>query len=186
MAKAVDVAVIGAGAIGSAMAYYNAKNGASVALIDSGDIAGGTSSRCDGNVLVSDKMPGFDAQFTKLSQDMFGQLQEELDYPFEWTQKGSLIVMESEAEMAAARKFCADMAGCGMPMRVLGQSEAHSDEPLLSADILGGIETDCDGSLNPMALCYALALKAQSLGAKLILRSAVRSIERIGARRGAA
>lgn len=54
MSKAFDVAVIGAGAIGSSVAYYNAKKGASVVLIDAGDIAESTSSRSDGNVLVCD------------------------------------------------------------------------------------------------------------------------------------
>ena len=56
MGKAYDVAVIGAGAIGSSVAYFNAKKGASVVLIDAGgDIAQSTSSRSDGNVLVCDK-----------------------------------------------------------------------------------------------------------------------------------
>ena len=43
MGKAYDVAVIGAGAIGSSVAYFNAKKGASVVLIDAGDIAQSTS-----------------------------------------------------------------------------------------------------------------------------------------------
>lgn len=180
MPKAVDVAVIGAGAIGSATAYYNAKNGASVALIDSGDIASGTSSRCDGNILVSDKMPGFDAQFTKLSLDMFDGLAAELDYPIEWARRGSLILIESEAEMAAAKKFCADMVACGMPMRILNEKEVHEDEPLLAPDIIGGIETACDGSLNPMAMCYGLALQAEKLGSTLMLHNRVQAIERQG------
>lgn len=180
MGKSVDVAVIGAGAIGSAVAYYNAKNGASVALIDAGDIAEGTSSRCDGNVLVSDKMPGFDAKFTKISQDMFDTLSKELDIPFEWSRKGSLIIMESEDEMKAARKFCADMQESGMPMRILDQKEVHEDEPLLADDIVGGIETACDGSLNPMRMCYALALGAEKLGATLMQRCWVEDIQKDG------
>ncbi len=178
MNNVFDVAVIGAGVTGSAMAYYNAKNGAKVALIDAGDIANGTSARSDGNILVSDKMPGFDAQFTKLSQDQFKSLSEELDYPIEWTQKGSLIIMESEAEMEAARKFCNDMVASGMPMRILDQKEVHEDEPLLAEDIIGGLETACDGSLNPMSLSYGFALKAEKLGAQLFLHSRVTDIQK--------
>ena len=79
MGKAYDVAVIGAGAIGSSVAYFNAKKGASVVLIDAGDIAQSTSSRSDGNVLVCDKQPGFDALFAKASQDMFEGLSKELE-----------------------------------------------------------------------------------------------------------
>ena len=96
MNKAFDVAVIGAGAVGSSVAYYNAKKGASVVLIDAGDIAESTSSRSDGNVLVCDKQPGFDALFARESQRMFPELAKELDYDLEWKQKGSLFLTETE------------------------------------------------------------------------------------------
>ena len=95
MSKAFDVAVIGAGSIGTSVAYFNAKKGASVVLIDAGDIAESTSSRRDGNILVCDKQPGFDAIFAKASQDMFEGLSKELDYDFEWRQRGSLFLTET-------------------------------------------------------------------------------------------
>ena len=50
-----DVIVIGAGIIGSSVSYYLTKAGYSVALIDKGDIANGTSSRCDAVALICDK-----------------------------------------------------------------------------------------------------------------------------------
>lgn len=177
MTKTADVVVIGAGVIGTAVAYYNAKAGAKVILVDSGDIAEGTSSKCDGNVLISDKEPGFDCVFTKASQDMFHQLSRELDYNIEWTQKGSLILIENEEEMAVAKKFCADMVASGMPMRILNQEEVHADEPLLAEDIIGGIETASDGSLYPMGLCYGMAFQAQKLSAELSLHNPVKGID---------
>lgn len=178
MSDCYDVAVIGSGVIGAAVAYSAAKRGLKVVLIDAGDIAQGTSSKCDGNVLVSDKMPGFDCLITKASQDMFEQLSKDLEYPIEWSQKGSLIVVETEEEMVAAKKFCADMVASGMPMRILNKQEVHADEPLLAEDVVGGIETSCDGSLNPMALCFGLALGAQKLGAELLLHAKVTGIDR--------
>lgn len=176
--KFYDVAVIGSGAIGTSTAYYNAKAGADVVLIDRSDIAGGTSSRCDGNILVSDKMPGFDAIFTKKSQDMFDDLAAELDYPIEWARKGSLIILENEDEWEAGQQFCKEMVACGMPMRILDKQEVHEDEPLLADDIVGGIETSSDGSLNPLALCFGLALQAEKLGATLRLHEEVTGLNR--------
>ena len=141
MGKAYDVAVIGAGAIGSSVAYFNAKKGASVVLIDAGDIAQSTSSRSDGNVLVCDKQPGFDALFAKASQDMFEGLSKELDYDFEWKQRGSLFLTETEEEFQMASEFCESMKKCGIPMRMMDQKEVQDDEPYLAKDVYGGLET---------------------------------------------
>ena len=144
MGKAYDVAVIGAGAIGSSVAYFNAKKGASVVLIDAGDIAQSTSSRSDGNVLVCDKQPGFDALFAKASQDMFEGLSKELDYDFEWRQRGSLFLTETEEEFQMASEFCESMKKCGIPMRMMDRQEVQDDEPYLAKDVYGGLETMSD------------------------------------------
>lgn len=137
MNKAFDVAVIGAGAVGSSVAYYNAKKGASVVLIDAGDIAESTSSRSDGNVLVCDKQPGFDALFARESQRMFPELAKELDYDLEWKQKGSLFLTETEEEFEIASQFCEDMKKCGIQMRMMDQKEVQDDEPFLAKDVYG-------------------------------------------------
>ena len=177
MTKTADVVVIGSGVIGASVAYYNAKEGLKVILVDKGDLAEGTSSKCDGNVLISDKEPGFDVKFAKASQDMFPELSKELDYDIEWTQKGSLFVMDNEEELEVAKKFCADMVALGMPMRMLDKKEVHEDEPFLAEDVPGGLETKSDGSVYPMGLCYGLALQAEKLGAELSLHNAVTGID---------
>lgn len=173
MSQIYDIAVIGAGSIGTSCAYYNAKKGADVILIDAGDIADSTSSRSDGNILVCDKQPGFDALFAKASQDMFPGLEKELDYNIEWTQKGSLYLTETEEEFEIASRFCSDMKQCGIEMRMLDHKEVLEDEPYLAKDIYGGLETISDGSVYPIGLAYAFALAAERLGAVLSLHNPV-------------
>lgn len=180
MNNAFDVAVIGAGAIGSSVAYFNAKKGASVVLIDAGDIAESTSSRSDGNILVCDKQPGFDALFAKASQDMFPELSKELDYDLEWKQKGSLFLTENEEEFEIASKFCEDMKACGIQMRMMDNKEVLDDEPFLAKDVYGGLETISDGSVYPIGLAYGLAFGAEKMGAKLSLHNRVTGIEKDG------
>lgn len=180
MRKTADVAVVGSGVIGASVAYFCAKAGAKVILIDRGDMAEGTSSKSDGNILVCDKQPGFDVKFAKASQDMFGTLRRELDFPIEWRQKGSLFLVENEEEYEIAARFCADMSACGMPMRMMDRYEIHEDEPYLAPDLYGGLETACDGSVYPVGLCYGMALGARKLGAELWLHSAVTGIDRDG------
>ena len=178
MSHIYDVAVIGAGAIGTSCAYYNAKKGADVILIDAGDIAESTSSRSDGNILVCDKQPGFDALFAKASQDMFPSLEDELDYQIEWTQKGSLYLTETEEEFEIASNFCSDMKKCGIKMRMLDHKEVLEDEPYLAKDICGGLETISDGSVYPIGLAYGMALAAERRGALLSLHNPVLEIRR--------
>lgn len=180
MGKAYDVAVIGAGAIGTSVAYFNAKKGASVVLIDAGDLAESTSSRSDGNVLVCDKQPGFDALFAKASQDMFEGLSKELDYDFEWRQRGSLFLTETEEEFQMASEFCESMKKCGIQMRMMDQKEVQDDEPFLAKDVYGGLETISDGSVYPIGLTYGMALGAEKKGAILSLHNRVTGIRRDG------
>jgi glycine/D-amino acid oxidase-like deaminating enzyme len=146
-----DVVVIGGGVIGTAAAYFLAKCRMDVTLIERGGIACGTSGRCEGNVLVQDKLPGFDCQLARLSQELFPVIAQEIDTDIEWIRKGSLLVIESEEELDAAAVFCRQMAAEGLPVRMLDAHEVHEDEPNLASDIVGGLEFACDGALNPMA-----------------------------------
>ena len=57
-----DVAVIGAGVIGTSVAYHLTKAGLNTVLIDQGDLASGTSSHCDSVALICDKEPGIDTK----------------------------------------------------------------------------------------------------------------------------
>ncbi|MBS3970292.1 MAG: FAD-binding oxidoreductase [Clostridia bacterium] len=177
MSRSTDVAVIGGGAIGAAITYYLAKENIDAILVEKGDIAHGTTSKCDGNVLVHDKIPGFDSRLAKLSQDLFPEITNEIDYDFNWVQKGSLLIIESEEELEAAAKFCQSMKEEGLPVRILDQYEVHQDEPKLAKDIIGGLETQCDGSLDPMALAYGLVHGAKKLGAQIDTYNAVKNIQ---------
>ncbi|MCP4689656.1 MAG: FAD-binding oxidoreductase, partial [Desulfobacterales bacterium] len=160
-----DVVVVGGGVIGTAVAWFLSRSDLKVTLVDRGAIAGGTSGRCDGNVLLIDKMPGFDCRLARLSQELVSETAGRLDVDVEWTRKGSLLAIESEEELAVARDFCGKLADEGLPVRILDRQEVHEDEPRLAGDIVGGMEAMCDGSLNPMALAYGLARDAKKRGA---------------------
>lgn len=61
-----EVVIIGGGIVGSAIAYFLSKQGLDVTVLEKGEVASGTSSRCDGNILAIDKDPGFDSQMSLL------------------------------------------------------------------------------------------------------------------------
>ncbi|MER6503463.1 FAD-dependent oxidoreductase [Streptomyces sp. NPDC001455] len=54
----LDVVIVGAGVVGAACAHYVSRAGPSVAVVDRGPVAGGTTGAGAGNLLVSDTVPG--------------------------------------------------------------------------------------------------------------------------------
>ena len=176
--KTANVVVIGGGVAGAAITYFLTRKNVEVILVEKGAIASGTSGRCEGDVLICDKEPGFDSRLGKLSQDLFPQIAQELDYDIGWTQKGSLLAIENEEEMEVAKTFCARLAAEGLPVRILDRHEVREVEPHLAEDIVGGMETDGDGSLYPMGLVYGLVSDAKKRGAQILSHNAVLDIKR--------
>jgi len=175
--KSYDVVVIGGGVIGTSVAYYLSKKGIKVALVEKGDIASGSSGRCDGNVLIADKQPGFDTKMSYTSQLLFKELVSDISYDFDYTQRGSIYIIESEEELKVAKEYVEKQIEDGYSMRMMDKSEIHDDEPYLAEDIIGGVEIGCDASVNPMALVFGLSLEAKKNGAEIFDYTYVKDIK---------
>lgn len=156
--RTYDVIVIGGGVIGVAVAYYLSKEGMKIALIERGDLASGTSSRCDGNILLSGRKPGIDTEIADISQQLYKSLTEEISDDFEYTQRGSMYIIENENEWEIAKKYVDILSKNGYPMQMLNHKDIHIEEPFLANDIIGGfLELNHDASINPMKYVYALS-----------------------------
>ncbi len=171
-----DVVIIGGGVIGTCTAYYLSREGVKVAVVEKNDIASGTSGRCDGNILIHDKKPGFDTLMAYKSQQLFKEIEKDIEYNFDYSQRGSLYIIESEDEWDVAREYVDQQVEDGYPMRMLSKKEIHEQEPYLADDIIGGIEIDCDAAINPMLLAYGLAVKAEKYGADFYNHNKVEDI----------
>lgn len=174
--SSADVVVIGGGIIGAAIAYYTAKLGMDVLVVERGEIAGGTSSRCDGNILAIDKDPGFDSQMSLKSQELVAEWAHDLDEEFEYRAPGSILVCESEEEMEAAEKWVARQKAAGLPFRMLDRNDLRDEWPFMADDLPGGLECATDSTVNPVLLTYSLAGTAQRLGARFLTRTEVTGI----------
>lgn len=153
--KTYDVAVIGAGVIGTSCAYHLVKKGLSVALVDRNNVARGTSSHCDAVALIVDKQPGVDAAMGYASIQRFLELQNELDSDFELHQRGCLYACDTEQEMEVAAQYARDMQTDGYNVNALSPKELLEHEPFLAKDLIGGLFSDIDLGLNPYKLCFA-------------------------------
>jgi len=172
-----DVVVIGAGAIGTSVAYHLAKKGLEVAILERGDFASGTSSGCDASALICDKKPGIDTKLGFESIELYKKYAQEFSYDFEFQQRGSLYVCETEQELEVARGYAKAQADDGYPMWMMDQKEIHEAEPHLAKDLIGGIWTDCDSSVTPFLVAFAFIDEGKKLGLKAFHHCTVQNIK---------
>jgi D-hydroxyproline dehydrogenase subunit beta len=180
-APSPDVVVIGAGIVGSACALALARAGARVSVYDRAFPGSGSSGACEGNVLAWDKELRRELPLAVRSAELWAALADELPDDFEYDRKGSLVVAETEADMAAARERAAVLAGHGVAGRVLAAAELREEEPYCAQDLAGGVLYPGDAQLEPRLATIALARAAQRAGARVCVGTAVEAIERSAA-----
>lgn len=175
-AKHRDIVVIGGGIIGAAIAYYGAKAGLEITVLEKNELASGTSSRCDGNILAIDKDPGFDSQMSLKSQQLVHELSKDLEQPFEYRNPGSILVCENDEEMEAAHKWVQQQKGAGLDFRMLDRSDLKNESKYFADDLFGGLECKTDSTVNPYMLTFSMFHRAQELGAMVHIRTEVTNV----------
>lgn len=69
-----DVLVVGAGICGASAAHFLAERGVEVLVLDRAGVSEETTGRGEGNVLVSDKLPGVERDMTVLGRELWSEL----------------------------------------------------------------------------------------------------------------
>lgn len=179
-ANYAEVAIIGGGIVGSSIAYYVSKAGIDCMLIEKNDVASGTSSRCDGNISIVDKDPGFESTMSWVSQELTKELTEELHLPFEYRASGSILVCDSEEEYEKAAEWVKIQQDNGLKFNLLDREDIKQESPYFADDIPGGLECETDSLINPYMFCYSLIDRAVANGLKLHTFSEVRNIVKKG------
>ncbi len=177
-----DVVIIGAGIIGSSIAYHLGLSKLRVTLLERRDIASGSSGACDGLVFLQSKKPGIHLELAMESRRRFDLLVRRLPMPIEYKATGGMVVVETEDEMAAMEKFVDAQQKVGLDVTLLNGDRARQVEPHLSGHILGATSSPLDGQVNPIALTLGFALGAKNLGVQVITGTAVHGIEITGGR----
>ncbi|MEU7641762.1 MULTISPECIES: NAD(P)/FAD-dependent oxidoreductase [unclassified Streptomyces] len=154
-----DLLVIGAGVVGAACAYYAARCGLSVTVLDRGPVAGGTTGGGEGNLLVSDKEPGPELELALYSARLWRELAEVLPARIEYEPKGGLVVASGEEGLAALRDFAARQATAGVTAEAVPAERLRDLEPHLAPGLAGGVHYPQDAQVQP-ALAAAQLLRA--------------------------
>ena len=159
MNSSPDAIVIGAGVIGAATALSLANAGMKVLVIDRGNIASGTTSAGEGNILVSDKGPGPELDLALRSRDAWFEIEEDIGGDFELEAKGGLVVARSEGGVSGLRSLTSAQRRSGIDAQDVSVTELRALEPHLSHSITDGAYYPQDAQCQPM-LATAYMLRA--------------------------
>jgi len=179
--ESADAVVIGGGIIGVAAAYYLAKKGHSVALVEKGRVAGEQSSRNWGWCRQQNR----DERELPLiirSLELWGGLHEEIGADLGFRRKGLIYVTRDPAELAGWEAWLNMARQYQVHSRMLSAEEAQARTPGTDGGWIGGIESPTDGRGEPSMAAPALAGGALKLGVSIHQECAARGLETQGGR----
>ncbi|MEV8220206.1 FAD-dependent oxidoreductase [Microbacterium sp. NPDC077391] len=184
------IIVIGAGAVGAACALSLTEAGAEVTVLDRTGVAGETSSRCEGNILVSDKQPGAEAVMAVEANRAWRELAARLDAErvpgqpaTEFEAKGGIVVAFAEGAQAL-KAFAAAQREMGIRAEVLDTPALRAAEPHLAPEIAVGVHYPDDAQVQPSLATQAMLARARHLGAQLQITEVTGAVVEAGRVRG--
>ena len=175
--RSYDVVVVGAGIVGSACAYFLARAGLTVAVVERGTVASGTTGAGEGNILVSDKAPGPELELARLSNRLWRELGDQLGPAAELEPKGGLVVAAGPQQRKPLDAFAATQAVAGVQTRPVAPDDLPELEPHLAAGLAGGVFYPQDMQVQPMMAAALLLRLARNLGADVHLRTEVTGVQ---------
>ncbi|WP_327675934.1 NAD(P)/FAD-dependent oxidoreductase [Kitasatospora sp. NBC_00458] len=171
-----DVVVVGAGVVGAACAYYAARAGLAVTVVDRGPVAGGTTGAGEGNLLVSDKEPGPELDLALYSTRLWREIADELGTAVEYEPKGGLVVAATPARQDALRAFAAAQTAVGVASEEIPGERLRELEPHLAPGLAGGFLYPQDAQVQPALAAAHLLRAARAAGARLYTGETVRAV----------
>jgi glycerol-3-phosphate dehydrogenase len=173
-----DVAVIGAGVVGAAVARAFSRHAVSVALVEAGPDVGVGTSKANTAIWHTgfDAPPGsLESRLLRASYPLFERYAAEAGIALEPT--GALLVAWNEAQLAELPTIREKAAKNGITDVVpLGAPRVYELEPNLGAGALGGLLIPGEGIVCPYSPPLAFATEAVMNGARLFLDSPLTAV----------
>ncbi|MGO4568759.1 NAD(P)/FAD-dependent oxidoreductase [Rhizobium sp. 2YAF20] len=162
-----DVIVVGSGLLGLSTAYNAQKAGARVLVIDRGPVAYEASSRATGYLSLRADDPD-EAPLAQMAEKLWDNLDEELGYPTEWTQKGRLWVAFSDKQVEELHETLKAFKRADFGFEIIDADACRKLIPILSNETRAGLYTPRSGHANPQRVSQAYGWAFQDVGGTII------------------
>lgn len=169
--KQADIVIIGAGAVGSALARELSKYRLKVIVVEKNEDLGGDSSKSNSAIIHTgyDAKPGtLESQLVVAANPMYDQIAADLDVPFK--RIGALLpaFTEEQFEQLPALKHKAMMNRVYDVEYKTGEQLLQM-EPNLNPEVKGGLYIPRESIIDPFLLCIGLAENAADNGVEFML-----------------
>ncbi|MCP4328685.1 MAG: FAD-binding oxidoreductase [Alphaproteobacteria bacterium] len=192
MARA-DVLVIGGGLAGCAAAYFLARGGADVLVIEQHDLntlaSGSNAGSLHGQMPYEEfieKGEDWAAQFAPVLSFLleairyWPKIEAELGADFEVSLCGGLLLAETEDEMRAVERKARVERAHGVDVELLSRDDLQSVAPYVSDQMVGAALYPLEGTANPLLATPAFAAAAQRNGVRIMRRTTLDGLHRDG------
>lgn len=173
-----EILIVGGGIAGVSTAFYLARQGAEVALVERGEIASEASGANAGQIGATGwgDLPDLGAYLTMGSLQLFKEVQLDLGYDIEFRQSGSLTAIHTSAQYDYMRDRILSMRSQGHQVELLTPREARSIEPEINPNLLGYMHTPLRAQADPVKATRAFADAATKSGASVLTGHSVDEI----------
>ena len=181
--RTADIVIIGAGAIGSSIAYHLARRGArDVVVLERETVGAGSTSKAAGGIRVQFGTR-VEVEFSLRSIECFKRFEDEMGVPCDYRQEGYLILLADEADLARYRRNVELQTSLGAEVRIVKPDEARAIVPELRVDdVIAAAWGPMDGHASPNDVVQAYAARARERGVRIVEGTPATAIETVGDR----
>lgn len=179
-----EVVIIGGGIMGCAIAYYLARAGVDVLILEKKSVAYGGSGRNGGGVRQQWRFHT-ELPWAIASVKMFETIDQELDIESQYYQGGNFLLAATEEEMEEHRQSVEEQRAQGLlDTCILSREEVLALAPNLNPNgpFIGARYCSSDGSCDPLAVTFGYARAAKRHGATIRTHTEALSIATEGQR----
>ncbi len=167
--RGASVVVVGAGVTGLSTAWWLARSGVDVLVIDKGIVGWEASGRNGGGC------SHYNSALFHEEQRLWPQMDALLGYPTEYRRE-RIIFATNERHLALYHKMGETIGSLGYDWDRIDGDEVRRRVPLAGHTALGGIHLKVGGHANPQRTVQAYAWALQDLGGRILQHTPVASV----------
>jgi sarcosine oxidase subunit beta len=170
-----SVVVVGAGVTGLSAAWWLARSGVDVLVLDKGIVGWEASGRNGGGCTH------YNSALFHEEQRLWPQMDELLGYPTEYRRE-RIIFATTEHHLYAYHRMGEEIGRLGYDWEKLDGDEVRERVPLAGSTALGGIHLHIGGHANPQRTVQAYAWALEDLGGRILQHTSVHRLVATGGR----